>query len=77
MTHDDDLHQRITSLVDEEHRLRSGDASPERTERLTALERQLDQAWDLLRRRQAAREFGRDAAEAEEQPESRVEGYLQ
>ena len=77
MADDEDVHTRISDLVAEEHRLREGEASPERSERLAALERQLDQAWDLLRRRDAAREFGRDPGEAEEQPEGRVEGYLQ
>lgn len=77
MTQDDEIHQRISALVDEEHQLRSSGASSEHRQRLTELERQLDQAWDLLRRRQAAREFGKDAAEVTEQPESQVEGYLQ
>ena len=77
MSHDDDVHERISALVDEEHALRSDGASPEHTQRLRALERQLDQAWDLLRRRQAAREFGQDPAQVAEQPESQVEGYLQ
>jgi hypothetical protein len=77
MSQDDDLHQRISTLVDEEHQLRRTGASPEHANRLVELERQLDQAWDLLRRRQAAREFGRDATEVSEQPQSQVEGYLQ
>lgn len=74
---DDDVHTRISDLAAEEHRLREGEASPETRARVAEIERQLDQAWDLLRRRDAAREFGRDPAEAQEQPESRVEGYLQ
>lgn len=74
---DDELHQRISALVAEEHRLRETGASPEQGERLAELERRLDQAWDLLRRRQAAREFGQDPDEVGEQPESQVEGYLQ
>jgi hypothetical protein len=77
MSQDNDLHQRISSLVDEEHQLRDTGASPEHAQRLVELERQLDQAWDLLRRRQAAREFGRDASEVSEQPQSQVEGYIQ
>ncbi len=77
MTHDDDLHQHITRLVAEEHELRAEAASPEHRERLTDLERQLDQLWDLLRRRDAAREFGQDPETVAEQPSSQVEGYLQ
>jgi uncharacterized protein DUF2630 len=77
MSQDDDLHQRISALVDEEHQLRNTGASSEHTRRLTELERQLDQAWDLLRRRQAAREFGKDPSAVTEQSESQVEGYIQ
>ena len=77
MSQDEDLHQRISTLVSEEHQLRATGASAEHTQRLVELERQLDQAWDLLRRRQAAREFGRDPSEASEQTQSQVEGYLQ
>ena len=74
---------RITELVDEERRLRaqaqsSGAASSddERT-RLSQLEESLDQCWDLLRRRRAARAAGDDpeAAGARSRPE--VERYLQ
>ena len=77
MSQDEDLHQRISGLVGEEHELRSTGHSPEHADRLGKLERELDQAWDLLRRRQAAREFGADASQAKEQSESQVEGYLQ
>ena len=77
MADDQDVHERISELVAEEHRLREGEATPESRQRIAALERQLDQAWDLLRRRDAKREFGQDPGDAQEQPESRVEGYLQ
>ena len=77
MTPDSDVHQHITELVAEEHRLRDAGPSPEHRERLADLERQLDQLWDLLRRRHAAREFGQDASAVAEQPTSQVEGYLQ
>ena len=77
MSQDDDLHGRINALVEEEQRLRGEDPSPERAERLAEVERRLDQVWDLLRQRDAAREFGQDAAQAEERPQSEVEGYLQ
>ncbi len=74
---DDDIHQHIDELVAEEHRLRAEAASDEHRQRLADLERRLDRLWDLLRRRQAAREFGQDASTVTEQPTSQVEGYLQ
>ena len=77
MDQDRDLHQRISALVVEEHQLRETGTSPEHAKRLNELERQLDQVWDLLRQRQAAREFGHDASEVGERPQSQVEGYLQ
>ena len=77
MTDDVELHEQINELVREEHELRSSGGSRETRDRLALLERQLDQAWDLLRRRQAAREFGNDPDRVSPQPESQVEGYLQ
>lgn len=77
MDPDTDIHQHINELVAEEHQLRAEGTSPEHRERLGDLERQLDQLWDLLRRRDAAREFGKDASTVTEQPQSQVEGYLQ
>jgi hypothetical protein len=73
MTSDDDIYGRIKALVDEEHTLAGNDSA----ERRKHLEEQLDQCWDLLRQRQARREFGGDAAEAQARPVSEVEGYLQ
>ena len=78
---EDELRERIHALVEEEHELRErnggqGLDEAER-ERLHQLEVELDQTWDLLRRRDARREFGQDpTAEAERDP-STVEGYLQ
>ncbi len=37
----------------------------------------LDQCWDLLRQRRAAREFGTDPNAAQARPVPEVEGYLQ
>lgn len=71
---DDDIYSRIKTLVDEEHHLTGSDATAERRR---AIEEQLDQCWDLLRQRQARREFGGDADEAEARPVAEVEGYLQ
>jgi hypothetical protein len=73
---------RINALVDEEHNLRtqvqSGQISTddERT-RLRELEEALDQCWDLLRRRRAARSAGTDPDGERAQPVAEVEGYLQ
>ena len=73
---------RIGEFVEEEHRLRGAVQSGEMTtederERLTRLEEALDQCWDLLRRRRAAREnnLDPDAVTPRDIPE--VESYLQ
>ena len=73
MATDEDIFSRIKALVDEEHALTSGDSA----ERRKHLEEQLDQCWDLLRQRQARREFGGDPGEARPRPVQEVEGYLQ
>jgi hypothetical protein len=73
---------RINGLVDEEHKLReqlrrgeiSGD---EEHARLRELEEALDQCWDLLRRRRAAREVGGDPDAVQAHSAGEVEGYLQ
>jgi Protein of unknown function (DUF2630) len=73
---------RIGELVAEEHQLRTsvqdGDVSSE-TERarLRQLEESLDQCWDLLRRRRAARANGENPDNVESRPIPEVEGYLQ
>jgi hypothetical protein len=71
---DDDLLSRISALVAEEHELARG---PETAERRQQLEAQLDQCWDLLRQRQAKREFGDDPRDAKPRPIDEVEHYLQ
>ena len=73
---------RISELVDEEHRLRQqlthGQISgPEEQDRLKDLEVALDQCWDLLRRRRAAREVGNDPDAEQAHSTNEVEGYLQ
>ncbi len=73
---------RINGLVDEEHKLRQqlsrGEiSSDEEHARLKALEEDLDQCWDLLRRRRAAREVGNDPDAEKAHSTSEVEGYLQ
>lgn len=75
---DEDLHERITKLVEQEHQLRShASHTAEQRAELDQLEVALDQAWDLLRQRQALREAGQDPAAAQARPASEVEGYLQ
>ena len=46
-------------------------------ERLDAIAIELDQSYDLLRQRQAKREYGQDPEEAELRPPDVVEGYQQ
>ncbi|WP_229400037.1 DUF2630 family protein [Micromonospora okii] len=73
---------RISELVDEEHRLRSAaqaresDTEGERV-RLRELEESLDQCWDLLRRRRAARQTHGDPDAQGVRPRPEVERYLQ
>ena len=80
MADDTTISDRITSLIDEEHRLRSSLQSGEITvdeehARLRSVEVELDQCWDLLRQRRAKREFGQDPDGAEVRSERTVEGY--
>jgi len=79
---DREIHDRITALIEAEHELRakvaSGElsSSQERAE-LKAAEEALDQCWDLLRQRQARRQYGQDPDDATVRPVSEVEGYQQ
>jgi len=71
---------RISAMVSDEKTLRDLLASGRidgRTEqeRLAALERELDQCWDLLRQRRAKTEIGEDPGEARVRPSDTVEGY--
>jgi hypothetical protein len=73
---------RIHGLVDEEHQLRQQLAqgklsASEEHARLKELEEALDQCWDLLRRRRAAREVGNDPNAEQAHSVTEVEGYLQ
>jgi hypothetical protein len=73
---------RISDLVEEEHRLRrrrqAGELSTEEEQaRLRDVEEALDQCWDLLRRRRAAREQGSDPDAEQVRDPSTVETYLQ
>ncbi|MEV4756237.1 DUF2630 family protein [Micromonospora sp. NPDC049559] len=79
---DSTILSRITELVDEEHRLRAraqstqGSSDDDRS-RLRELEESLDQCWDLLRRRRAARQAGSDPETAGARDTAKVERYLQ
>ena len=73
---DEDIFQRINTLVDEEKVLREHE-TPEAVSRLAHIEETLDQCWDLLRQRRALREFGRDPAEAHLRDVDTVERYEQ
>ncbi|MDG4765562.1 DUF2630 family protein [Solwaraspora sp. WMMD406] len=73
---------RIHELVDEEHELRTrftaGELSADQKhDRLRAVEEALDQCWDLLRRRRAARQAGTDPDYVAPRPTGEVESYLQ
>jgi hypothetical protein len=81
MTDDKSLFHRIDELVAEEHELRTKHAAGDVTDadektRLSALEVELDQCWDLLRQRRAKREFGEDPESAQARTGETVEGYL-
>ena len=66
----------ISSLIDEEHKLRSAGTAPEGDTRLKQLEVELDQCWDLLRQRRAKREFGENPETATPRDPGTVEGYI-
>jgi hypothetical protein len=78
---DREIHEHIDELVAEEKTLRAANIGHGLTgsdrERLAALEKQLDQAWDLLRQRDAKSEFGENPDSAHERSAGEVEGYLQ
>jgi hypothetical protein len=75
---DSEIRRRIDALVEEEHRLRdSGGHTDEDRARLRQIEEDRDQLWDLLRQRDAKRQYGQDPDEAQPRPEQQVEGYLQ
>jgi hypothetical protein len=79
--HDEEVLQRISELVEEEHQLESshvgrGLASDEE-ERLRQIKVALDQCWDLLRQRRARRASGQDPDQAEVRSEAVVQKYRQ
>jgi hypothetical protein len=80
---DKSLLDHIHELVEEEKRLRAAHQAAHRgltgddRQRLDAVERELDQLWDLLRQRRAREEFGEDPDAATERSVDEVESYLQ
>jgi hypothetical protein len=73
---DSNILDRIRSLMDEEHALRTGD-EPADGQRLENVEEMLDQSWDLLRQRRARREYGENPDDAKPRDIGTVEGYKQ
>jgi hypothetical protein len=78
---DAEIAQQIDSLVAEEHRLERDhgerDLSEQERQRLSDIEVQLDQCWDLLRQRRARRQAGQDPSEAQVRSGEVVEHYQQ
>ena len=77
---DADVLQHIERLVGEEDALYAHAADGhgmdrEQQRRLGEVQVHLDQCWDLLRQRQARREYGLDPDEAAVRPAETVEGY--
>jgi hypothetical protein len=80
MADDRTIRDHITALVDEEHELRrrlaAHEISPEEEHRrLADIEVELDQYWDLLRQRDARRQYHENPDDAEVRPERVVENY--
>ena len=75
---ENDILSRISSLVDEEHKLREGtDHTDDQRSRMQQLEADLDQCWDLLRQRRARRHAGQDPDDAAVRDADTVEHYRQ
>ena len=73
---DKSILEHISTLVDEEHRLRDEAGKPgHNAARLKHVAEQLDLCWDLLRQRRAKREFGDDPSTARARDVGTVERY--
>jgi Protein of unknown function (DUF2630) len=83
---DDQIRNRIEALEGEEKKLRAEEGAAAETghddvierdaNRLAAIKVELDQLWDLLRRREAARRAGNNPDDQQLRGEGTVEGYL-
>jgi hypothetical protein len=77
-TTDHSILKKIEGLVHkEQHLYRKGELADHDQVRLEAIKIELDQCWDLLRQREARREFGQDPNDAKVRPPSVVERYKQ
>ena len=77
-TSDESILAKIQGLVHEEQRLYGQDDLADHDQvRLEQIRVELDQCWDLLRQRDARREFGQDPDRAKVSPASVVERYKQ
>ena len=77
-TTDHSILRKIEGLVHEEQHLYGKGEMPDHDRvRLEAIKIELDQCWDLLRQRDARREFGQDPNDAKVRPPSVVERYQQ
>jgi hypothetical protein len=77
-TTDESIFRKIEGLVHEEqHLYQKSDLRDHDQVRLADIKIELDQCWDLLRQRDARREFGQDPDEAKVRPASVVERYKQ
>jgi hypothetical protein len=77
LTTDDSIFRKIERLVHEEQRLYKKSRLTDHDQvRLEDTKVELDQCWDLLRQRDARREFGQDPNEAKMRPASVVERYI-
>ena len=67
----------IQRLVNEEHGLfERAELGPEEARRLSTVQTELDQCWDLLRQRRALREYGGDPAQAQARDADVVKKYV-
>jgi hypothetical protein len=78
---DTQIHERIETLVAEEHelydRVGEGGLNADEHNRLESLKVSLDQCWDLLRQRRALRESGQDPDAGHARDPEIVERYEQ
>ena len=78
---DAEIVQQIDKLVAEEHGLERDhgerELSEQERQRLSEIEVQLDQCWDLLRQRRARRHAGQDPSAAQVRSGDVVERYQQ
>ncbi len=72
---DEDIQERLGERVDEEKSLRQSEQRDR--DRLAHLAEALNQCWNLLRPRQALREFGHDPRAPATRSVETVEHYLQ